>query len=126
MRGQTIRLTTLVVALLLTLAACIPGLGTMEPLQVTVETPHIATVTFTPTVNAVDVIIFVGGADTVRTEHVAFECEPYRQGHRCSVPGQEDASVPRFISPAGQPIQIIAYADRAAGVTGSVFWSATP
>ena len=132
MRGQVIRLTTLTAALMLALAACIPGLGTMEPISVTVETPHIATVTYTPTVNVQDVIINVGGAETVRSSHPLFECEPYRSGHRCYIPGQDNASAPRVISPAGERIQVVAYAAHdltepgSPQITGSVFWQAVP
>lgn len=119
------KLTVLLAALMLVLAACVPGLGTMEPLTVSVLDEGTAVVVFTPQVDVVDVIIFIGGANTVESEHVAFafECEPYRQGHRCFVPGQEQGTEPRFISPAGHPITITARSPNPAGVSGSAYWN---
>ena|SRR5690625_1598406 len=117
------KLTVLLAALMLVLAACVPGLGTMEPLTVSVQGESTALVVFTPQVDVVDVIIFIGGADTVESEHVAFECEPYRAGHRCFVPGQEEGAEPRSISPAGIPISITATSPNPAGVSGSAYWN---
>ena len=103
------------------LAGCVlPGLGTLEPLSVHVETPHIATVTFTPAQVVQDVSIYVGGADIVRADHPLFECEEYRNGHSCYVPGQEDPANPRVTHPAGESIKLVAYAQDSSGVTANV------
>lgn len=117
------RLLTVILALAMVLAGCLPGLGTMGPLPVEVATPHIAVVTFTPLVNVRDVIIYLGGADIARSEHPAFTCKEYRNGHRCYVPGQDDPRTPRLIHTAGEFIQIIAYSADASDVTGSAYWS---
>lgn len=117
------RLLTVILALAIVLAGCLPGLGTMAPLPVEVATPHIAVVTFTPLVNVRDVIIYIGGADLARSEHPAFECEAYRNGQRCFAPGQDDPRTPRLAHPAGESIRIIAYSADASEVTGSAYWS---
>lgn len=115
------RLTIVLAIMAVALAGCVlPGLGTLEPAFVQVETPHIAVVTFTPTQAVQDVSIYIGGADIVRADHPAFECEEYRNGHSCYVPGQEVAANPRLTHPAGEPIRVITYSEDASSVTANV------
>lgn len=118
------RLIAIATVLAVALAGCVlPGLGTLEPAFVQVETPHIAVVTFVPKVAVQDVSIYVGGADIARADHPLFECEEYRNGHSCYVPGQEVAANPRVTHPAGEPIRVVTYSEASSNVTANVSYT---
>lgn len=121
---KRLRFIPLLLVLVFALAACLPGLGTMESVNVSVESPHIAVATFTPAVAVTDVIVnFAGGdIDHVRTEDPRWQCQPYRNAWDCFVVGQDDPGPPRVVHPAGEPIVFIVYASEAGAVVASVYW----
>lgn len=119
---KRLRFPLLAVLLVWILAACLPGLGTIQPVQVSAETPHIAVATFTPSAAVTDVIVnFAGGdIDHVRPVDTRFQCQAYRSGWDCFVTGQDDARAPRVVHPAGEALQFVVYAGRAENVVASV------
>src|SRR5690554_4491954 len=115
---RRLKLGPVLAVLAVVLVGCIPGLGTMEPVAVRMETPHIAVATFTPTVAVTDVILsFAGGnIDLVRSEDVRFQCQPYRSGWDCYAVGQDNPAAPRLVHQAGEPMNFIVYASDASRV----------
>ena len=119
-----LRLPILLAALLLAVTACLPGLGTLEPVNVTTEGPHTATAVFTPQEPAVEVIVsFAGGSiEHVHADDPRFQCQSIGTGWDCFVTGQDDAAAPRVVHEAGEAITFNVYASDATKVVGTVFY----
>lgn len=119
------KLIGILAALTLVLSACLPGIpGAAHDLPVQVTAEHEAVATLTSPGPIVDVIVYVGGAGAVPIpSDLRFQCERYRNGHRCDIRTQRNPQADRITIPAGAIITFTAVAEDATGITASAWWT---
>lgn len=116
------RLTLILIVLTFTLSACLPGVsGQLDHLQVFPRGAHDAVVVFHPSVPAVDVVLFVSGAENVTADNPDFHCEPYGSGWSCDIPSQRGPTAERVrvVDPVTLHVLTVDPAD----VIATVWWT---